>query len=56
MKIDTGIKLSDVEQLASAIEADAGQSIDGLREALTEGVKGEFSDNQIITPEQREND
>lgn len=52
MKIDTGIKLSDVEQLANAIEANSGQSFDGLREALTAGTKGEFSNSQIITPEQ----
>ncbi len=52
MKINTGIKLKDVEQLAQAIEADAGQEIDGLREALTEGASGDFSAHQIITPEQ----
>ncbi len=52
MKIDTGVKLKDVEQLAQAIEADAGQEIDGLREALIEGANGDFSVYQVITPEQ----
>ena len=40
----------DIEKIAKAIEADAGESIEGLRESLEEMQRGEYSGE--TTPEQ----
>ncbi len=40
----------DIEKIAKAIEADAGESIEGLRESLDEMRRGEFAGE--TTPEQ----
>ncbi len=40
----------DIEKIAKAIEADAGEAIDGLRESLREMERGEFVGE--TTPEQ----
>ncbi|MDR1935918.1 MAG: helix-turn-helix domain-containing protein [Candidatus Accumulibacter sp.] len=40
----------DVESMAAAFEADAGESLPGLREALSEAQRGEFA--RVTTPEQ----
>ena len=40
----------DVDKVAAAIEADAGQALTGLREALEEAKAGKFA--EIHTPEQ----
>jgi putative transcriptional regulator len=40
----------DVEAVAAAFEADAGEALPGLREALGEAKRGEFA--RITTPEQ----
>jgi len=43
------LKLIDVEKIAAAIEADAGQALPGLRESLAQAKRGEFG--RISTPE-----
>jgi len=40
----------DVNKVAAAIEADAGQALPGLREALTEAKAGTYA--KVHTPEQ----
>jgi len=40
----------DVEAIALAIEADAGEPVPGIREALGEAKRGEFG--RVTTPEQ----
>jgi putative transcriptional regulator len=40
----------DVEAIAAAIEADAGEPVPGIREALGEAKRGEFA--RVTTPEQ----
>ena len=40
----------DIERIAQAIEDDAGQPVDGLRESLTEMKDGKFA--REYTPEQ----
>lgn len=40
----------DIEQLAQAIEADAGQEVPGIREALAEVKAGTVG--RVTTPEQ----
>ena len=44
------LKKMDIEKVTSAIEADAGQALPGLREALVEAKTGQFA--QTHTPEQ----
>lgn len=44
------MKKLDVEKVAKAIEDDAGQSIDGLRESLAQAKAGMFA--RVTTPEQ----
>lgn len=44
------IKHIDIEQVAKAIEADAGIELPGLRESLGQAKRGEFS--RVATPEQ----
>lgn len=44
------IKHIDIEQVAKAIEADAGIELPGLRESLGQAKRGEFS--RVTTPEQ----
>lgn len=44
------LKKLDVDKVTAAIEADAGQVLPGLREALAEAKTGRFA--QIHTPEQ----
>jgi uncharacterized protein (DUF4415 family) len=43
------LKSIDVEAVASAIEADAGRALPGLRESLAEARAGKFA--QVHTPE-----
>ncbi|MCL2829585.1 MAG: BrnA antitoxin family protein [Betaproteobacteria bacterium] len=43
------LKNIDVEKLASAIEADAGETLPGLRESLAQAKRGEFA--AVHTPE-----
>ncbi len=49
MKI-ADLKDIDVEAVARAIEADAGEPVPGIREALAQAKAGEFA--RITTPEQ----
>lgn len=44
------IKQMDIEQIAQAIEADAGMALQGLRESLGQAQRGEFA--RVTTPEQ----
>jgi uncharacterized protein (DUF4415 family) len=44
------VKRIDIEKMAAAIEADAGQSIPGLRESLAQAKRGEYA--AVHTPEQ----
>lgn len=44
------MKKLDVSPITAAIEADAGQALPGLREALVEAKAGQYA--QIHTPEQ----
>lgn len=44
------LKKLDVDKVAAAVEADAGRSLPGLREALAEAKAGQFA--QAHTPEQ----
>ncbi len=44
------LKKLDIEKVAAAIEADAGQSLSGLRESLAEAKAGKFA--RVHTPEQ----
>lgn len=44
------LKDLDVDKIAAAIEADEGQALAGLREALTEAKAGKFA--EVHTPEQ----
>ena len=46
------LKKLDVDKVASAIEADAGQALPGLRESLAEAKAGKFA--QVHTPQQIE--
>lgn len=43
------LKNLDVEQVARAVEADAGHELPGLRESLEEAKRGEFA--RVHTPE-----
>ncbi|HMM72926.1 MAG TPA: helix-turn-helix domain-containing protein [Rhodocyclaceae bacterium] len=45
-----GMKNLDVEKVAKAIEDDAGQPIEGLRESLAQAKAGVFA--RVTTPEQ----
>lgn len=45
-----GMKNLDIEKVAKAIEDDAGQPIEGLRESLAQAKAGVFS--RVTTPEQ----
>jgi len=44
------LKKLDMDKVAKAIEADAGQALPGLRESLAEAKAGKFA--QVHTPEQ----
>lgn len=44
------LKTLDLDKVAKAIEADAGQALPGLRESLAEAKAGQFA--QVHTPEQ----
>jgi len=44
------LKKLDVDKVAKAIEADAGQALPGLRESLAEAKAGKFA--QVHAPEQ----
>ena len=44
------LKKLDVDKVASAIEADAGEALPGLRESLAEAKAGKFA--QVHTPQQ----
>lgn len=44
------LKEMDVDKVASAIEADAGQALPGLRESLADAKAGKFA--RVHTPEQ----
>jgi len=44
------LKKLNVDKVTAAIEADAGQTLPGLREALSEAKTGQFA--QMHTPEQ----
>lgn len=44
------LKKLDIDKVAAAIEADAGQALPGLRESLAEAKAGKFA--QVHTPEQ----
>jgi len=44
------IKKIDVDKIARAIEADAGEKLPGLRESLEQAKRGEFA--AVHTPEQ----
>jgi uncharacterized protein (DUF4415 family) len=50
MEILEKLKSLDIEGVAKAVEADAGQSLPGLREALAEARAGKFA--VVHTPEQ----
>lgn len=45
-----GIMKIDIEKVALAIEADAGEKLPGLRESLEQAKRGEFA--AVHTPEQ----
>ena len=44
------LKSLDIDKVATAIEADAGHALPGLRESLAQAKAGEFA--QVHTPEQ----
>lgn len=50
MKSLKDLKSLDLDKVTKAIEADAGQTLAGLRESLSEAKAGEFA--QTHTPEQ----
>ena len=44
------LKKIDIEKIAAAVEADAGQALAGLRESLLQAKTGNFA--RVVTPEQ----
>lgn len=50
MKTNT-LKNLDVEQVAAALEADAGKTLPDIRQALEEAKRGEYARKTTFTPQ-----